>query len=121
MKQGQLSDNFFRHEFACRCGCSFSTVDAELVRSLENVRDLLGSKPVIILSGCRCAAHNAKIGGAKHSYHMAGKACDFQIQGVSPSIIAECLEDIYSGMYGIIRYSNFVHFDVRDGFYRRSK
>lgn len=122
MTQGQLSEHFDRAEFACHCGkCNQSTADAELIRVLENVRGLLGGRPVTILSGHRCLFHNQAVGGARNSYHLLGKAADIMIAGVSANTVADCLEDVYHEMYGIIRYNDFTHIDVRDGVYREDK
>ena len=47
-----------------------------LVRAvLDPVREAYGS-PVIVSSGYRCPALNAKVGGAQHSYHLRGMAAD---------------------------------------------
>ena len=118
VKQGQLSDNFWRSEFACRCGCGHDTVDAELVRVLERLRELCGNRPMVISSGCRCEVHNKKVSESKNSFHVKGKAADIYIPGVDNDFIADCAEDIFMGSYGIIRYIGFTHIDVRDGFYR---
>lgn len=59
-----LTKNFARAEFDCPCGCSAQMVDPELAEKLQRIRDALG-KPVVITSGYRTAAHNAKVGGAK--------------------------------------------------------
>lgn len=42
---------------------------------LDPVREAYGS-PVIVSSGYRCPALNAKVGGAEHSYHLRGMAAD---------------------------------------------
>lgn len=115
MKPGQLSENFYRYEFACHCGCGFDAVDAELIRILEDVRAKLGNRPITITSGCRCMAHNEAVGGAKSSVHMTGKAVDFVVEGVRPDTVADCLEDLFPDCYGIGRYPCWTHFDVRPG------
>lgn len=47
---------------------------------IERVNTLLVSiqweHPVVLTSGWRPRAHNAKIGGSSHSYHIFGKALD---------------------------------------------
>lgn len=50
---------------------------ARLAGALEVVRALGGDKPLVIHSGYRSPALNAKVGGAKNSYHMKGLAADF--------------------------------------------
>ena len=57
---GDISENFSRSEFACRCGCGFATVDVELIKTLEVVRKQF-NKPIKINSSCRCEEHNERI------------------------------------------------------------
>lgn len=44
---------------------------------LEQVRTLLGDKPILISSGYRSVAVNAAVGGSKSSAHISGLAVDF--------------------------------------------
>ena len=109
----KLSENFGRHEFACKCGCGFDTVDAALVAVLENLRGKLMGKPVLINSGCRCPAHNARVKGSPKSMHLRGKAADIRVVGMDAETVADCLEDLYPEDLGIGRAKGFVHVDVR--------
>ena len=109
-----MNKYFKRKEFACKCGCGTSTVDAELLQVITDVREHFG-RPVVINSGHRCAKHNAKVGGAKASVHMTGKAADIKVSDASPSVVAGYLEQKHPDRYGIGRYPNFTHIDVRDG------
>jgi len=118
---GDLSEHFNRKEFACPCGCGYDTVDAELVRVLENMRDMLRGKPVKINSGCRCIRHNAKVGGVESSLHRHGKAADIVVKGLDADIVADCLDELYPDKYGIGRYPSWVHIDVRPEKARWSK
>lgn len=74
-KMGDLSDNFSRYEFACKCGCEFDDVDEFHVEQLQKVRDLSGVYMPII-SGCRCAEHNEAVGGSETSDHLTGEGSD---------------------------------------------
>lgn len=107
-----LNRYFKRSEFACRCGCGTSTVDAELLQVITDVREKFG--PVVINSGHRCVKHNAAVGGAKNSMHTTGKAADIRIPGVSPARVWSYLTSKYEGKYGIGQYDSFTHIDVRD-------
>ena len=49
---------------------------------LEDVRQLIGGKPIRIHSGFRCKTLNTKIGGSKKSQHILGQAADFSVSGV---------------------------------------
>jgi len=72
----QLTENFYRDEFACQCGCGFDDIDLELVEIDQELRDEIG-EPVIVMSGCRCPLRNAVTpGAAPDSTHMLGKAND---------------------------------------------
>lgn len=52
--------------------------DAELLLARVNIllRELRWAGPVKVNSGYRTPEHNAKIGGAAHSYHTLGRAID---------------------------------------------
>lgn len=75
--EDQLSNNFKRSEFECRCGCKAADISMDLVQKLQEVRDLLG-EPMKITSGIRCALHNANVGGVSKtpgnigSSHLTG-------------------------------------------------
>lgn len=112
---------FKRKEFACKCGCGFSTVDAELLEVLKDLKVFFGNSPVYINSACRCEQHNAAVGGAPKregirnsgSKHMYGIAADIRVKGFTPDSVAEYLETTYPNKYGIGRYNTFTHIDVR--------
>lgn len=106
---GDLSQHFSRHEFACKCGCGFDTVDAALLATLERVRTHY-DRPVTINSGCRCPAHNKAIDGSPRSQHMLGRAADIVVAGVMPNRVADFFDD-HPG--GLCRYDTFTHVDSR--------
>ncbi len=116
-----LSPHFKRSEFACRCGCGFGLgdgdVDPRLVAALEEFRRRLGDVPVIVNSGCRCAAHNARTPGAvAGSLHVKGKAADVRVKAWRPSglaLVAEEVEAFRNGGIGVYHRLGFVHLDVR--------
>lgn len=58
----------------CRCMCGLM-IKTELLMTLYQVQTDYG-KPLVILSGARCAKHNEKVGGSKKSAHIEGKAVD---------------------------------------------
>lgn len=109
---GDLSKNFSRHEFECKCGCGYDTVDAELLVVVQDVRDYFGV-PVTFNSACRCEKHNKAEGGSKNSQHLYGKACDIVVKDVDPKEVYEYLIKKYYNKYGISLYDTFVHIDVR--------
>jgi len=109
---GDVSPNFSRREFSCKCGCGFQTVDVDLIAILETVRSKFNS-PVTINSACRCHEHNENIGGSYGSKHKQGIAVDIVVKGVNPKDVYKYLDDIYPASYGIGYYDSFTHFDVR--------
>ena len=115
---GNISKNLSRHEFSCKCGCGFDTVDFELARVLQEVVDHFQAQSdkdirIHINSGSRCAGHNASEGGGLKSQHLIGRAADFYLDHVHPDKVADYLEAKYHDKYGIGRYIGRTHFDSR--------
>ncbi|WP_311750730.1 D-Ala-D-Ala carboxypeptidase family metallohydrolase [Proteus columbae] len=108
-----LNQYFKKKEFACKCGCGQSDISDELLAVLTDVREHFG-KYVIINSGNRCHAHNKRVGGSKNSTHLKGIASDIVVKGVNPSEVHKYLTEKYPDSYGIGKYPNFTHIDVRD-------
>lgn len=72
---GNITENFSRSEFACKCGCGADNINPVLVEDLQVMRDALG-RPITITSGVRCAAHNLASGGKETSEHLNFNAAD---------------------------------------------
>lgn len=51
---------------------------------LEEVKALLGGKPIMVNSAYRGPAVNEKVGGSKSSQHMVGCAADIRVPGMTP-------------------------------------
>ena len=109
---GDLSEHFDSSEFACQCGCGFNTVSPELVYLLEQIRQEY-NKPMIITSGCRCADHNAAVGGVSNSAHTRGTAADIKVEG---GLDRRKLVDlaVMNWASGIGVAKTFCHIDVDD-------
>ncbi len=84
-------------ELACP-DCDLCTFDPELRRMMNEVREETGI-PMIITSACRCAKHNAKVGGAPNSAHLPGP------DGLCHAVDIACLSDRYRWqlVFGFIR------------------
>ena len=114
----KLSKHFDSSEFACRCGCGFDDVSPELIKVLEDLRTTY-DRPITITSGCRCEAHNKKVGGAQKtdkspgSQHLYGTAADIKVEGMSPAKVYQYLQYKYPNKYGLGLYKSWVHVDVR--------
>lgn len=109
-----ISKNFRVREFACKDGSDPIFIDDELVSVLQQIRDHFG-KAVTITSAFRTASYNAskKVGGAKYSQHLYGKAADIKVSGVAANVVADFAETLMPSTGGVGRYSTFTHIDVR--------
>lgn len=117
----QLTENFHRDEFRCRCQerglatdetwCGGeSWVHYDLVLRLQRLRDYFRA-PVTVTSGCRCPRYNLYVGGAPRSQHKRGTAADIQVKGVAPAEVARVARDV--GLF-VLEYETFTHVDVRN-------
>lgn len=114
---GDLSRNFSRHEFACKCGCGEAEVSPFLIEVLQRLRDVLGVK-ITVTSGRRCATHNAAVGGAKNSQHLQGLAADIRAEGWTAKDLLRALRILVRANALYVGYAyevteNVIHIDVR--------
>ncbi len=109
---GDISKNFSRSEFACKCNCGFATVDVELLKVLETVRTHF-NKPIKINSSCRCDSHNKSVGGSQGSKHKQGIAADIVVKGIKAYEVYLFLDGFMPNNYGIGTYKTFTHIDTR--------
>ena len=104
---------FTRAEFRCPCGrCGgFPAEPAEkLVRLADQVREHFGA-PALPSSGVRCPEHNKEVGGVWNSYHLAGKALDFRIDGKSAAEVLAFVRTL-PVHYAYAIDERYVHMDV---------
>lgn len=107
-----VSKNFKVKEFRCKDGSDKILIDVDFVQNyLQKIRDFFG--PVTINSGYRTKAYNTRVGGAKSSYHLQGRAFDIVAKGFDAREVAEFASKL--GINGVIFYAdkNFVHVDSR--------
>lgn len=106
---GDLSRNFSQSEFACGdCG-HVEQIDRRLVEVLQRARTAKG-KPLKVVSGFRCCAMNARVGGYRYSQHLYGRAADV------PGGFASVAEWKSYGAVGIgVRGGRVIHVDVTPG------
>ena len=101
--------HFTEDEFACKCGCGKNNINMQLVAALDMARKDAGI-PIRISSGCRCKAHNARVGGVPDSAHVGGYAVDIQITNSADRLrIVKALMR-YFDRIGIDK--QFVHVDI---------
>jgi zinc D-Ala-D-Ala carboxypeptidase len=122
MSNIQLSDHFTLDEMVLSQTAAREGIDNQpgprevnnlrrVAALLEQVRALLGNRPVHVSSGYRCPALNAKVKGAKNSAHLQGLAVDFTVPAFgTPRQVAEALAR--SGLpfdQLIYEYGSWVH------------
>lgn len=118
----QLSPNFSLHEFECPCSdCKQTILDNELIKKLESMRGILGSK-LTITSGYRCPNYQQQLRLRGYetakgpSTHSQGKAADIT-NGVSlGGELEEAARKAGFESVGVGR--NWCHVDLRPGFRR---
>jgi zinc D-Ala-D-Ala carboxypeptidase len=107
---GDLSPHFSASEFRCKCGRKHRLHQApvaELVQVLERIRARTG-RPLRIVSGYRCPAHNRAVGGAPLSEHLRRRAADI------PAGVCTVEEALEAGARGVGHCNGWaVHVDVR--------
>lgn len=117
--------HFKLSEFECKCkdkDCAGKQprlrISQTLLEALNRIREELG-QPILITSGFRCRKHNAAIGGAVNSRHMAGDAVDIRpASGTEEDL--ELLFEVCGRENAIVglgdgRHKGFVHVDCRPG------
>ena len=116
----KLTANFSKSEFESKDGSPMPLDVLQniqvLAEQLQVIRDEIG-KPISITSGWRSAAHNARIGGAKHSYHVRGMAADIQVTGMHPmdvkKLILKLMNEGKILKGGLKAYKRWTHYDTR--------
>lgn len=82
----------------------------KLANRLEDVRTLLGNKPIHINSGYRTVSRNRAVGGVSSSQHLFGRAADIVVTGMTPAQVYKALDKEWDG--GLGGYSTFTHLDI---------
>ena len=109
---GDLTNNFSRSEFTCKCGCGICRVDEPFILRLQLVRNQAGFA-FTVNSGCRCPEHNKDEGGKPESDHLTTQ--EISCEGVDIKIensirrfrIIEAAIDAKFRRIGI--YPSFIH------------
>ena len=114
---GNLSEHFKAKEFQCKDKSEYLLIATKLIETLEKIRSHFNA-PVIINSGYRTPSWNSKVNGASNSYHCKGMAADIVVKGHSSREVAKYANEIME-QGGVIKYTNFVHVDVREERYRK--
>lgn len=105
---GDLSKHFDQREFRCHDGCGYGQPHPRLINGLEQLRQIIGDKPIAIVSGVRCPPHNTAVDGGSRSRHQSGEAADLR-----PGLVRRS-EAVSAGFTGIGTKGAWVtHVDVR--------
>ena len=109
-------------ELACKDGTPYpepwrTTRAIVLATEFERIRAAVGTG-IVIGSAYRTAAHNRKVGGARNSQHLEGRALDLSLPREWTierfyRVIREVAMQPESCLYGLGRYPSFIHVDVR--------
>lgn len=112
---GDLTRNFSRWEFQCRCGCGTCEIEPRLVETLQSLRDL-ADVPCTVSSGWRCSLH-PETKRNPNSQHARGLAADVRLGGLSVHDmyhLALQVPGFFAGGIGVYD-DGFVHVDVGPG------
>ena len=86
----------------------------QLCRVLCDLRAAVRPMPVLVNSWYRSRLYNHRIGGVRNSMHLTCGAADVTKVGFTPDEVADILENHPDAdKFGIGRYKNFVHLDIR--------
>lgn len=117
----KITAHFDSREFDCHDGTPYPPDWIEsrlkpLCHALEALRGYY-DRPIVVLSGYRTPYWNKKVGGARQSQHLEGKASDIHVVGISPRYIQATIERLIGeGKMlpgGLGRYRTFTHYDTR--------
>jgi uncharacterized protein YcbK (DUF882 family) len=89
---------------------------ANLVRLaafLEEVKTVIGGKPIMVNSAFRCKAVNDAVGSKDSSQHRVGTACDFRVPNMTPDEVVKAVIASGIGYDQIIReFDRWTHISV---------
>lgn len=119
----QLSEHFSLEELTATSHRQFDNTPnaseiANLTRlagMLEQVKTLLGGKPVMINSGFRSKQVNDSVGSKDTSQHRIGCAADIRVPGMTPNEVVQALIKSDIGYDQLIReFDSWTHISVPD-------
>jgi hypothetical protein len=99
---------FTRDELKCKATGEL-VINEDALDKLELMREIMGAS-LKINSAYRSPAHNKKIGGAKNSMHVQGRAFDVSNKGHNPVALYQAA--LQAGFTGFGFYRTFLHVDT---------
>jgi len=103
---GDLTTDFSRHEFRCKCGCGLYIHRNELITDLQVLRNRTNIR-INVNSGCRCTKHNKDVGGSPSSSHLSGWAAD-----ITCADMYTLLEQAFTLFNRIGIAATYIHVDI---------
>ncbi len=91
-------------------------IDPELVNKLEDLRTAIGL-PIKITSGYRSKDYNTRVGGAKDSQHLYGKAADIMVDGLNSRQLQAVAKKVGFAYTQVYSNKPHLHVDIK----KRSK
>lgn len=84
-----------------------------LAEFLEQVKDVLGGKPIMVNSAFRCKQVNDAVGSKDSSQHRIGCAADIRVPGMTPDEVVKAVIASGIGYDQIIReFDRWTHISV---------
>ena len=81
--------------------------------AMEEIRKLVGNRPITVNSWYRDPATNRRVGGASKSRHLTGDAVDFVVAGEHPHDTFDRLNRWWGSKGGLASSTVFTHIDMR--------
>lgn len=86
-----------------------------LANFLEEVKKVLGGKPIMINSAYRGPLVNAAVKGSKNSQHLIGCAADIRVPGMTPDQVVRAIVDSELQYDQLIReFESWTHISIPD-------
>jgi hypothetical protein len=86
-----------------------------LAAFLEQVKVLLGGKPIMVNSAYRGPQVNAAVNGSKNSQHLTGCAADIRVPGMTPNEVCKAIIASELQYDQIIReFDSWTHISISD-------
>lgn len=84
-----------------------------LAEFLEQVKEALGGKPIMVNSAYRCKALNDAVGSKDTSQHRIGCAADIRVPGMTPNEVVQAIMAAGLGYDQVIReFDRWTHVSV---------
>lgn len=93
------------------------TVVANIIKAaaiLDEIREFLGGREIMINSWYRDPATNRAVGGVSNSTHLAGHGRDIVVAGIPPLDVYRLLDPWFGNRGGLGRSPHFTHIDDRN-------